>query len=206
LSGAVKKLTRKSIATCLVVLTFLCVGNVSAQKKGKPNFTGTWVFDEDKSRGPFDLTLDKHSDLFPDQKKTDILIIEHTEQQLGITEKRLIENIDSAGISVNKEESILSRLNYFTDKRGENNVYHTDGLKQWSITNWSGNDIRVSLTQGKKKNATIMIFSLSNGGKELVVKNMIYEIKVERDERTGATREFSVMTAAGGKKVYNKVE
>lgn len=202
------KINRKSLLISSVLLFFLSTGAIFAQKKAKPDFSGTWVLDEDKSRGVFDSKLDKFSVLYPNQKKTDTIIIEHLEPKIALTEKRLIERFDGAGGLIGKDEAVLSSLVFFTDKRGESNVFGSNVPPQWSATAWSGKDILISLKQGdKKKNASMLMFSLSKDGKELEIKNMIYEIKFDESPRSpGIRTEYSVSTAAGGKKVYKKVE
>lgn len=193
-----------------------CTGYVSAQKDGKPDFTGTWVFDEDKSKGPYGTKPEKYSVLHPNEERTLTIVIRHNGPQLNVAEKRLVEFFDDTGKFLRKEETDLSSLIYYTDGRGESNSYSmsTESPKQSSVTKWSGKEILVSLAwdesmmlNGKKLQPPTFVFSISKNGKELKIGHMGNEIKFEADDRNpGIVREYSVRAPVFGQKVYRKVE
>ena len=203
----------KERISIVLFLMLICAGSVSAQKNGKPDFTGVWVYDEDKSRGFRGVKPDKYSLLYPNEKMTETMKIEHNGSQLTVAVKRMFEFFDDAGKPVRKEEVALPVLTFYTDGRGEINSF-VENETRASKTKWSGKEILVSLApddslklDGKKMKPIPFTFSLSKKGKELKVSHLGEEVKYDTNRLTGTIqRDYSVTTAVFGKRVYIKVE
>lgn len=140
-----KKLT--ILFVLLLISPFICV----AQKAQiKPDFSGTWVLDEKKSKiadGYWNYELN----------------ITHTEPEIRIAERRLIKG-------QNKSANVI----YYTDKRGEKNPSHFYEPEIESATSWKDNSIVRKykiLTREKNKfqSETIETYTLSKDQKTLTV-------------------------------------
>lgn len=169
----IAEIIKKPVLIGLVLFIAVCAGSVSAQKKAKPDFTGTWVLDEDKT---FDLLkkLSKKSAPSPEAalKRTTTLIIHHTDPRFEFSEKHVIEKFDDAGKITGKTESILPTTILFTDKRKEVNIYQ-DNRPLSSVTAWDGKRIQTVITLDKdRRQLRTVTFSLSRDGNELQIKYM----------------------------------
>lgn len=200
----------KTFCGLLLICAFGAVSvfsqEVKTVKKPKkfsgPNFSGTWVLDEARSRdieaNVFKL---KPPPVNPKVKITNILVIEQKDAGFKTIVKRRTENFDDAGKLVNTEEKIQSESAYFLDQRGEKNKFGTDKLYD-SVTGQKGQDITVVITVEARRRYNTLTFSMSKDGRELVFSNDGY--KLEPDYTTGST--FVSPTALRSKKVYIKVE
>jgi hypothetical protein len=173
------------------------------KKFSGPNFSGTWVLDESRSRdieaNVFKL---KPPPVDPKVKITNILVIEQKDAEFKTTVKRRTENFDDAGKPVNTSETIQSVSVYFLDQRGEKNKFGTDKLYD-SVTGQKDRDITVVITaDAKYRRYNTLTFTMSKDGRELVFSNDGY--KLEPDYTTGST--FASPTALRSKKVYIKVQ
>ena len=172
------------------------------KKFSGPNFSGTWVLDEARSRdieaNVFKL---KPPRIDPKVKITNILVIEQKDAEFKTIVKRRTENFDDAGKLVNTDEKVQSESAYFLDQRGEKNKFGTDKLYD-SVTGQKGPDITVVITVEARRRYNTLTFSISKDGRELVFSNDGY--KLEPDHTTGST--FVSPTALRSKKVYIKVE
>jgi hypothetical protein len=158
----------------LFLLTVFCVApSVFAQKTGekkkkeKPNFSGTWVYDEAKSNKA-------SKEIFKSQKKIsnskrkqiNKFIIEHSTDMIKITETVLVEIFDESGKAIEKIEKTFPSKIYYTDKRGEQNTDEKDQPVE-SITQWKDKKILVTVLDKKKEQVSTISFSLSKDGQEL---------------------------------------
>lgn len=173
------------------------------KKFSGPNFSGTWVLDEARSRdieaNVFKL---KPPPVDPKVKITNILVIEQKDAEFKTMVKRRTENFDDAGKPVNTAEIVQSESAYFLDQRGEKNKFGTDKLYD-SVTGQKDRDITVVITADAKfRRYNTLTFSMSKDGRELVFSNDGY--KLEPDYTTGST--FASPTALRSKKVYIKVQ
>jgi hypothetical protein len=202
---------RKILWGMVVICAFGAVSVFSQEikpvKKPKkfsgPNFSGTWVLDEARSRdieaNVFKL---KPPPVDPKVKITNILVIEQKDAEFKTTVKRRTENFDDAGKLVNTAEAVQSESAYFLDQRGEKNKFGTDKLYD-SVTGQKDRDITVVITaDAKYRRYNTLTFTMSKDGRELVFSNDGY--KLEPDHTTGST--FVSPTALRSKKVYIKVE
>jgi hypothetical protein len=170
----VAEVLKKSVLIGFVFLIAICAASVSAQKKAKPDFTGTWVLDIEKSSDLYKKLSKKPAAAASDtvEKRTETITITHTEPRFEVSTKETLEAFDSAGKLTGKTETILSTLILFTDKRGEINTF------QWkrqhsSVTAWDGKKILTAITFDKdKRQLGTIIFALSKDGKELRAANM----------------------------------
>lgn len=104
----VAEVFKKSALVGFVFLITLCAGSVIAQKKAKPDFTGTWVLDIDKSSDLY-KKLSKKPAAASDtvEKRTETINITHTEPGFEVSEKQTLETFDSAGKLTGKMEDPL---------------------------------------------------------------------------------------------------
>lgn len=171
------------------------------KKFSGPNFSGTWVLDEARSR---DIEANvyklKPPPVDPKVKITNILVIEQKDAEFKTTVKRRTENFDDAGKPVNTVETVQAESTYFLDQRGEKNKFGTDKLYD-SVTGQKGQDVTVVITVENRRRYNTLTFSMSKDGRELVFSNEGY--KLEPDYTTGST--FVSPTALRSKKVYIKV-
>ncbi|MEK7723030.1 MAG: hypothetical protein AAB336_01655 [Acidobacteriota bacterium] len=160
----------------LVLLTIFCVGNIFGQrtKTLKPNFSGTWKLDIDKST--FNENFSKYF------KRNEPLIclgqlrIIHKEPKLKIKESVYCYTKDKPETKIN-EINIEDGI-FYTDARGEkNNV--PDYMISSTKTKWSGNSIVLRNELSKsfineyylsedKKILTKKTYNPSNGNQTLV--------------------------------------
>lgn len=173
------------------------------KKFSGPNFSGTWVLDEARSR---DIEANvyklKPPPVDPKVKITNILAIEQKDAGFKTIVKRRTENFDDAGKLVNTAETVQSESAYFLDQRGEKNKFGTDKLYD-SVTGQKDRDITVVITaDAKYRRYNTLTFTMSKDGRELVFSNDGY--KLEPDYTTGST--FVSPTALRSKKVYIKVD
>ncbi len=185
----------------LVVLTIFCGSYANAQKKNKPNFTGTWILDESTSKNPFQSLKKSPQSVDPKRKVVRFIIIEHLDPAFNVTERQQVETFNDAGDLTEKIETTLSKLVYYTDKRGESNLFQSNQVHS-SITKWNGKDVFVVVTLDEKKdNSSIFNFALSKDGKELTILNLGQQITYDLTSNGN----YSLPIPIGGKNVYKKV-
>lgn len=193
------EMIRKHFLIGFVFLIAICAGTVSAQKKAKPDFTGTWVLDLDKSAPLTKWMLKKRPDPSGavEKRTTETLTITHTEPQFEVAIKETLETLDSAGKVTGKTETVLSTLILFTDKRGEINTFPWD-QQHSSVTTWKNKEIFTSVIIDKgNSDLGILKFALSKNGKELKVTTVgIYGGEIDLEAK--------VMVPMA--KVYTKVD
>jgi hypothetical protein len=196
--------------SALVLSVVLCVPAALSQevkpvKKPKkfsgPNFSGTYILDESRSR---DIEANvyklKPPPTDPKRKITNILVIEQEDAEFKTTIKRRIENFDDDGKLIRMDEVVQSESTYYLDQRGEKNKFNTDKF-YGSVTNQKGRDVTVVITVDPKRRLYNMLtFSMSKDGREILFTNDGY--KLEPDYTTGST--FVSPTALRSKKVYVK--
>lgn len=201
---------RKRTFIGLLFLILVCAAgalsqDVKTEKKPKkfsgPNFTGTYILDESRSR---DIEANvyklKPPPADPKRKITNILVIEQKDAEFKTIVKRKTENFDDAGKLVKTDELVQSESTYYLDQRGEKNKFNTDKV-YGSVTNQKGRDITVVITVDPKRRLYNMLtFSMSRDGREILFTNDGY--KLEPDYTTGST--FVSPTALRSKKVYIK--
>lgn len=137
------------VMSCLLILLAVTAGfsqgeKTTANKRGKPDLSGTWILDKTRSaKVDYDLTLN----------------IVHREPEITITRTF----VDAAG--ERKEESV-----YYTDGRGDaitDNLQHIDK----PVTKWRGTTLireSVHVTRGTKfEVVTTEQWSLSKDGQTL---------------------------------------
>lgn len=190
------------ISIGLLFLMLTCAGYVSAQKSGKPNFSGTWLLDRSKSKvSPFESKPASPA-VDPKRKESDLIVIEHIDPKFTALEKQITETFDDSGALIDKNEFIVSNLTYFTDGRGEKNTFQSNQFHS-SETKQSGRKITVTITvDEKKRKYSIFEFSLSKDGKELTIQNSGYEAHYDTTTRKDYFFAFPVT----GKKTYRKIE
>lgn len=172
------------------------------KKFSGPNFSGTWVLDEARSRDIEANVLKlKPPAVDPKRKVTNILVIEQKDAEFKTIVKRRTENFDDAGKLVNTDEVVQSESTYHLDQMGEKNKFGTDKLYE-SVTGQKGQDITVVITVEARRRYNTLTFSMSKNGRELVFSNDGY--KLEPDYTTGST--FVSPTALRSRKVYIKVD
>lgn len=173
------------------------------KKFSGPNFSGTYILDESRSR---DIEANvyklKPPPADPKRKITNVLVIEQKDAEFKTTIKRRIENFDDAGQLVKTDEVVQSESTYRLDQMGEKNKFNTDRVYD-SVTNQKGRDITVVITVDPKRRLYNMLtFSISKDSREITYTNDGY--KLEPDYTTGST--FVSPTALRSKKVYVKTD
>jgi hypothetical protein len=201
----IKKVLWGTILICAFSAVSIFSQDVKPVKKPKkfsgPNFSGTWVLDEARSR---DIEANvyklKPPSVDPKVKITNILVIEQKDAEFKTTVKRRTENFDDSGKLVKTGEIVQSENTYFLDQRGEKNKFQDQPYP--SVTSQNGRDVMVVITVSAKRAYNTLTFSMSKDGREVVFSNDGY--KIEPDYTTGST--FVSPTALRSKKVYIKVE
>lgn len=200
-----KKMMWGIVLICAFSAVSIFSQDVKTEKKPKkfsgPNFTGTYILDENRSR---DIEANvyklKPPPADPKRKITNILVIEQKDAEFKTTIKRRIENFDDAGQLVKTDEVVQSESTYYLNQMGEKNKFNTDKV-YGSVTNQKGRDVTVVITVDPKRRLYNMLtFSMSKDGREILFTNDGY--KLEPDYTTGST--FVSPTALRSKKVYIK--
>jgi hypothetical protein len=189
------------ISIGILFLMLICAGYVSAQKNGKPDFSGTWLLDRSKSKvSPFESKpASRAAD--PRRKESDLIIIEYLDPKFTAIEKQIIENFDDSGALIDKNEFVLSNLTYFTDGRGEKNTFQSNQFHS-SETKQAGRKIIVTINvDEKKRKYSVFEFSLSKDEKELTIQNSGYEVHYDTTTR----RDYFFAFPVTGKKTYRKI-
>jgi len=171
------------------------------QKFKGPDFSGTYVLDEGRSH---DIEVNvyklKLPPAAPNQKITNLLVIEQKEFEFKATIKRRIESFDAAGKLEKTDEVVQSESTFYGDKRGEKNKFNTDKV-YGSVTTQNGREIVVSIAVDPKSRVyNLLTFTLSKDGKELTYDSSGY--KLEPDYTIGQT--YVSPTALRSKKFYIK--
>ena len=173
------------------------------KKKPLPNFSGTYILDEARSRDIETNIFKKKAPVAdPKRKVTNLLVIDHREPEINITVKQRIESFDDAGKLIKTDELIQSEKKYFTDKRGEKNNYPGD-QNYGSTTNQSGRDIFIIIVADPRNRVLNNLhYSLSKDGREVTLVNIGY--KVEPDYTMGTT--IMAPSALRSNKIYVRVQ
>jgi hypothetical protein len=208
--GYMQNRSRKFYLLYALLVISACALSAFAQdaKKDKkpkkfsgPDFSGTYVLDESRSHdievNVYKLKLPQAG---PDQKITNLLVIEQKEFEFKVSTKRRIESFDDAGKLIKTEEMVQSESTFYGDKRGEKNKFNTDTL-YGSKTEQNGREIVVSIAVDEKRRLyNLLTFSLSKDGKELSFDSSGY--KLEPDYTIG--QKYVSPTALRSKKFYIK--
>jgi hypothetical protein len=166
-----------------------------------PDFSGIYVLDESRSH---DIEVNVYKTGIPkpepNQKITNLMIIDQKEWEVKATIKRKIETFDAAGKLINTEEVVQSESTFYGDKRGEKNKFNTDKPYE-SVTTQNGREIVVSIKVDPKRRVfNLITFTLSKDGRELTYDSSGY--KLEPDYTLGQT--YVSPTALRSKKFYIK--
>lgn len=194
------------ILIILILLTAFCVVPVAAQEtdkknnKEKPNLSGTWILDESKSRDLMkELFKKSEKPESPDRKVVQKLTIEHREPEIKLVETQTVEVFDGSGKLIGREEKNLLNLIFYTDKRGEKNVFDQNQSFE-SRTAWKGKEIFSAVTVDSKKNIISSIkFALSKNGDELTITALSFQ------SQNSSSGGYVTPVPPAGKKVYRKV-
>jgi hypothetical protein len=193
----------------IVLICAFCAVSIFSQdakkpdKKPKkfsgPDFSGTYVLDESRSHDiEVNVFKQKLPSAPPNQKVTNLLVIDQKEFEFKATIKRKIERLDGAGKVEKTEEVVQSESTFYGDKRGEKNKFNTDKLYN-SVTTQNGREIVVSIAvDAKARVYNLLTFTLSKDGKEITYDSSGY--KLEPDYTIGQT--FVSPTALRSKKFY----
>ncbi len=190
---------KNRIIIILFLLTAFCAAPVFAQKadekkqKENPNFSGTWVYDEEKSNKVMkELFKSSKKKSNPNRKQTNKFIIEHIEDEIKVTETVLVETFDDSGKLIDKIEKTFPSKIYYTDKRGEKNVDDKNQSFE-SVTQWKDKKIMVTIFDENKEKYSTITFSLSKNGQELKVSYVNFK-----------SNSSLVSLSAFGDRVFNK--
>ena len=193
---------KRQILIGLFLLAVFCITPVSAQKskKGKPNFSGTWILDESKSKDVMkELFKSSQKIVDSNNKITNQLVIEHNDPEVKLTETATIETSDVSGKLTEKREKVFPSQKFFTDKRNEENVSEKNEPYK-STTVWKRKNIVIATNDGKKQ-TSITEFILSKDGKKLTV--MTLSFLKQYDSVT--SKDYFIGLPFGGKRVFKKV-
>src|SRR5262245_23157326 len=94
---------KKTSILGFILLAFVYIGQASAQKSDKPNFSGTWTLDTRKSKDfPPKSRKEKAQPADSRLKESSVIIIEHLGAKLTTTEKQITETLDDKGAIIDK--------------------------------------------------------------------------------------------------------
>jgi hypothetical protein len=205
----IKSLIWLMVAMLLIAAPGFSQDTKKAEKKPQkfkgPDFSGTYVLDEGRSHdievNVYKLALPKLPKPEPNQKITNLMVIDQKEFEFKATIKRRIETFDAAGKLEKTDEIVQSESTFYGDKRGEKNKFNTDKIYE-SVTTQNGREIVVSIKVDPKRRVyNLITFALSKDGRELTYDSSGY--KLEPDYTLGQT--YVSPTALRSKKFYIKL-
>lgn len=175
---------KKHLLICITLLTIFFVGNAFAQKE-KPNFSGTWNFDQTKSGRSF-----SGQEMWSAPINCEIkLLIVHNEPEL------IIRRTSICGESKKSLKTTETVHRYFTDEREEVNTSSRGQIVE-SKTRWDKDRVVITIYQVNPKN-----------GKKKT--SLVYEISLSKDKQKLTERiaenEASLSPSAGFGTMYQRM-
>ncbi len=183
-------MNKKILVVFGLLLSFFALPVTAQKEPAKRDLSGAWILKNPKTKKIDGIK----------KKITLKLVIEDNDPLIKITELELVEDLDANGKPAGKKEGQPLVKVYYTDSRGESNVYE-DGRTCESVTKRPKGSLWISKQDKEKNLTTVITFSLSENGAKLIVSSMTIK-KVAKIDMPGKI--LPIKMASGSEIVFTK--
>lgn len=160
------------IIACVCLMVCLNGSVLVRSQESKPNFTGRWVLNPDRTKPKVPPGFDNKRNLVCCETKSSVLTIDHKEPNMTITSSTV--RVDNRG-----NETVDHYVSKLTTN-GSDTVAESDGIEYHNTTRWDSGKLITTVTSNDKRFIpSINVYSLSGDGKTMTIESYIRRIEGE---------------------------